>query len=258
MHAVGLPMIPGAVPRSAIILLTGLLALCMPDAHAASSYYGYLQVGFTTPVTANGIEVPRHALLGVGETGTPFSGYALAQRDAVIDAFAQGLGARRYFSVRHALNLGGGLVAMPGDVILDDGAGFSKVLDARTAGVPDGASVDAISLTGDGRLLLSFDIAVKLGGAVFDDADMVVYEIGNFSLYWRATDFGFDEAADLNALTRLGGGRFLMTFATGGKFRERPTAPVMHFWSTCAQAQCGRTSMQTVSVLAKVQSMRFP
>ena len=75
------------------------------------------------------------------------------------------------------------ITARPADVVSFDGVNYTKVFDAITAGIPDGARVDAVATDGS-DLLLSFDITVDLGGGLtVTDEDLVRWDGVGFTLY---------------------------------------------------------------------------
>jgi hypothetical protein len=120
------------------------------------------------------------------------------------------------FSLETTLELGG-IVFRPNDVIRFDGESWSKALDGRAAGIPDGVGIDALAMSGE-NLLFSIDVGASLGGALaVTDADIVAWNGAVFSMVLLSGDAGIDAAADVDALHVDGQGRLLMSFDTAGQ-----------------------------------------
>ncbi|MEO8602546.1 MAG: hypothetical protein ABI629_08225 [bacterium] len=91
------------------------------------------------------------------------------------------------------------------DLVAFDPTGGNCVLlfDSRAAGVADGLDLDAAAALADGRLLLSFDGSGTLGGATFDDEDLLLYDhdagIWGLAFDGSAADPAW-AAADLDAV----------------------------------------------------------
>lgn len=98
----------------------------------------------------------------------------------------------------------GGVEYGPSDIVAF-GAGFSLLWSAAAAGVPAGVNVVGAERDAAGRLVLTFDVPVTLGGTIFLPGQLVGWDAGTgFSLYasdpaWPAGsilgDFGFLPAA---------------------------------------------------------------
>lgn len=98
----------------------------------------------------------------------------------------------------------GGVEYGPSDIVAF-GAGFSLLWSASAAGVPAGVNVVGAERDSAGRLVLTFDVPVTLGGATYLPGQLVGWDPGSgFSLYasdpaWPAgsilADFGFLPAA---------------------------------------------------------------
>ncbi|RQW79105.1 MAG: hypothetical protein EHM62_06855, partial [Methylococcus sp.] len=98
------------------------------------------------------------------------------------------------------IELPGAVIARPADVVrrLANGT-FSITFNGAAEGVPAGASIDAVSVDGNGDLLLSFDTTVSLDGLVAADEDVVRFDGAAFSLVFDGSVAGLAPAADLNA-----------------------------------------------------------
>jgi hypothetical protein len=101
-------------------------------------------------------------------------------------------------SFDRAVALGGGLVARRQDVVHFDGTSFSLVFDGAAAGVPAGLGVDGVDMelgplycgspTVANRLMLSFDASGSVGGIDFDDADVLGFSSGTWTLEYDASE----------------------------------------------------------------------
>ena len=108
------------------------------------------------------------------------------------------------------------ITVRPADVVSFDGVNYTKVFDGLTAGIPDGAHVDAVATEGS-DLLVSFDITVDLGGGLtVADEDLVHWDGGNFTLHFDASLAGIDLALDLDGAHRLINGNLLLSFDGSG------------------------------------------
>ncbi|MFK7894765.1 MAG: hypothetical protein AB8G23_02955 [Myxococcota bacterium] len=127
------------------------------------------------------------------------------------------VGGDRLFAVETWSSFPGGIHARPGDVIRFDGTTYTVEFGATAAGLPAGAKTDAVSLSPQG-LLLSFDIAVDLGGGlVAEDEDLVEWNGSAFSLRFDGSAEGLDRALDVDAAHDLGAGAFLLSFDRTGQ-----------------------------------------
>ncbi|MBT8462735.1 MAG: hypothetical protein KJO44_09475 [Gemmatimonadetes bacterium] len=135
---------------------------------------------------------------------------------ADVTAFGLELGGARLVAFDTTVELPGSVIARRGDVVRTDGASFSIVFDASAAGVPPGATTDAVSLAPSG-LLLSFGTAVSLGGTFVGREDLVRWDGGSFSLAFDGSSEGVSGSLDVDGAQDLGGGSFLLSFDTTGE-----------------------------------------
>ncbi len=123
---------------------------------------------------------------------------------------------RQLLSFDTTVELPGGLIAEPRDVVLFDGTDFSLFFDGSVEGIPDGAMVDAVSLVG-ALLFLSFDTTVALDGLIVEDEDIVFFSTvtGEFGEFFVGSDAGVTPDLDLDGLHRLGGLLFVSFDGSG-------------------------------------------
>ncbi|MBK7951792.1 MAG: right-handed parallel beta-helix repeat-containing protein [Deltaproteobacteria bacterium] len=149
----------------------------------------------------------------------------IAQNADVI-GYGQGPGAERLLSFDTAVSLTAGVVARPGDVVSWNGASHSIVFSAAAAGLPPGVRTDAVSQS-PGGLLLSFDTDVLLPGPLgVADEDLVRWNGSAFSLVFDGSAAGLDRRLDVDGAQDLGGGRFLVSFDTGGATVDALNSPL--------------------------------
>lgn len=138
-----------------------------------------------------------------------------------VDAFERIDADTYYFSVDTHMTFAG-QTAAPGDVLLFDGGSESVFFDASAHGLPDGVDVDAIAFDDSGQLVLSVDTHVALSGSVFEDADLIVFDGSSFASFMDASAAGFDDSADVDAVTTLPGGRLVVSFSSGDGIGGQP------------------------------------
>jgi hypothetical protein len=106
-------------------------------------------------------------------------------------------GGDQLFALDTSAELPGPVFLRPRDVARYDGIGYALEFDGAAAGVPEGAAIDAVTRSAGGGLLVSFDVTVDLGGAhdagggrlglsfdgsgsvggvVFDDEDVLLFQ----------------------------------------------------------------------------------
>lgn len=142
---------------------------------------------------------------------------------ADVTGFADSGSRRLYFTVDTTVVLAGNVTVRPADVAYWDGRAYGLGFDSRLAGIPDGVAVDALALPlSGGQFLLSFDTHVTLPGSLtVADEDVVRFGSGTFSLALDGSAVGIPPELDIDGLTDVGGGSFLVTFDTGGTIDGR-------------------------------------
>lgn len=107
----------------------------------------------------------------------------------------------RLFSLDTTVTLGA-VSPTPADVVRYDGSIHSIELDGGVYGVPLGASVDAITMSGS-SLAVSFDVTVSLSGVTFEDEDLVLFDSGDFSMLFDGSAAGIAPGLDLDGAHRF-------------------------------------------------------
>jgi hypothetical protein len=116
------------------------------------------------------------------------------------------------FATDVSVPLPGGLVARPSDVVRTNGVSYVLEFAGAASGLPDGAAVDAVARTPSGALLLSFDVAVDLGGVRADDEDLVSFDGAAYALVFDGSAEGVDPGLDLDGAAYAGEGRYALSF----------------------------------------------
>jgi len=147
--------------------------------------------------------------------GTPYSddevvfdASAAILGTAPLGTFPEGLGVNGYhplccadqlYTLDATIDLGGGVVAMPGDVVRLSAGTDTLEFDASAEGIPDGTQADAVTLDGFGDLLLSFDTTVALGGGLIAaDEDLVSFDGVSFAMFFDGSAEGVDDGLDVD------------------------------------------------------------
>jgi len=121
----------------------------------------------------------------------------------------------RLFSLDAGALLAGGVFASAGDVVGWDGSVYWIELSAASNGIPDGASIDALSAD-LADLIVSFDTTVDLGVLTAADEDLVRWDGANWSLALDTSAHGVDDALDLDGASSFGEDKFVVSFDTHG------------------------------------------
>lgn len=115
------------------------------------------------------------------------------------------------------VELPGGLIAQPRDVVRYDGVNYSIVFDGSAEGIPAGVRLDALGADADGDLLMSFDTTLALSGTTVADEDVVEFDGANFTLLFDGSAAGVPAGADLDALHfDVASGHLFLSFDVGG------------------------------------------
>jgi hypothetical protein len=132
-----------------------------------------------------------------------------------LTAYHQFWDGAQLFSLAAPALVGGSLGVGPEDVVRYDGASYRLAFDGSARGVPTGAGVDAVTMAA-GRLVLSFDRAVTLGGLSVGMEDLVQFYQGAFTLVFDGSASGVPAGMNLDAAHRLQGNRLAVSFDKGG------------------------------------------
>ncbi|MCB0188168.1 MAG: hypothetical protein KDE31_28060, partial [Caldilineaceae bacterium] len=94
---------------------------------------------------------------------------------------------------------------------------FARLFDASLFGVPNTADVDGIAMVSDNQFYISFNTdSVQLPGlGLVNDQDVVYYDRGTWKMFFRGSDYGFNNnARDIDAFDVTNG--VLYFSLTGG------------------------------------------
>ncbi len=124
----------------------------------------------------------------------------------------------RLFVLDISTSLPGGLYAEPRDVVRYNGTTYTLELDGSSVGIPAGVRIDALSMDQTGALLMSFDVAVQLGGVLAADEDLVRRSGGVYFMFFDGSVEGLASELDVDAVHYLSGSsQFLLSFDTTGQ-----------------------------------------
>lgn len=135
--------------------------------------------------------------------------------DAHVDAYERLPNGDQLLSFDTTLNLPGGVIATPPDVVRFNGATFAVEFDGAANGIPQGVNTDAVAVS-DGDLLLSFDTSVQLDGTTFEDEDLVLFSGGQFVPFFTGRDAGVPADLDLDSAQVLAPKVLLLSFDGSG------------------------------------------
>ena len=97
------------------------------------------------------------------------------------------------------------------DILAFDGDDLSILLDGGAAGIPDGARIDALFITSQDGLVMSFDIPVTLPGLDAGRSDLVLFA-GVFSTYWDGDASGVPLSTNLVGADESAAGALVLAF----------------------------------------------
>ena len=138
-----------------------------------------------------------------------------------VDAYARRQNGDQFLSFDTTVVLPGGATARPGDVWRYDGASYAVAFDAAAGGVPGPADVDAVALYGS-WLLLSFDVALDLGGVHVEPEDLVQFDGTAFSMFFDGSAAGVAPGLNLDGADYLAcNGHLLLSFDGSGSIGGR-------------------------------------
>lgn len=209
---------PGRNTSISFLVLLGLAVACHGiNAAAAAANPWFIVVDPSEQF--NGLVTDPGRVVEFDAASDSFSEFIqLVSIPLEVDGFERVDDETLYFSVNMHADFGSETAA-PSDVFLVDTAAgtLNKVLDAKADGLPDGVDVDAVTLAGNGDLVISIDTHVNLDGTVYDDADLIRFDGSDFSMFIDGSTLGLDHAADIDAVTLFSHDRIVVSTKTGGK-----------------------------------------
>jgi hypothetical protein len=142
--------------------------------------------------------------------------------ETALDAYAVRPNGQQLLSFDTTVVLPGGATARPADVWRYDGLTYSVEFDAAARGVPPGVDVDAVAVYGS-WLLLSFDVALDLGGIHFEREDLARFDGTAWSMFFDGSAAGIAPGIDLDAADYLPcDGHLLLSFDGSGSIGGIP------------------------------------
>jgi hypothetical protein len=135
---------------------------------------------------------------------------------AAISGYHPAANGDELFSLDTAVELPGPLRVEARDVVRYAGGVYSIAFDGSAQGVPDGTTVDAVSETPAGDLLLSFDTTVSLGSVVADDEDVVGFDGASYVLVFDGSAQDIDPGLDVDGVHAAGGEVLVLSFDGSG------------------------------------------
>ncbi len=122
-------------------------------------------------------------------------------REANVDAVSVAGGGGLHLSFDTTVDLGSGVIAADEDLVLFLGGAFVLSFDGSAAGLDPSLDLDAANAQPDGSFLMSFDHAGSIGGVVFDDDTVLIWDGSIWAVALDASDVdGAFAAADLVAV----------------------------------------------------------
>jgi hypothetical protein len=123
----------------------------------------------------------------------------------------------RLFSLDIPVDVTQGLV-YPQNVIAWDGTTYYFAFDPEVAAIPASSGIDALSATGNGLILLSFDVTTQLpGGVVAADEDVVAWDGVGWSMFFDGSAKGIPAGLDIDGLDiHTNGSMLYFSFDTSG------------------------------------------
>jgi hypothetical protein len=114
------------------------------------------------------------------------------------------------------VDLGGGVVAAPEDVVRFNNGNPSVFVDGSAKGIPEGVNIDAVA--GDfPRVIVSFDTTVEVDGNVYQDEDLASFNFISFSPFFDGSAAGIAAELDVDGAHVLEeSGNLLLSFTTSG------------------------------------------
>jgi hypothetical protein len=118
------------------------------------------------------------------------------------------------FSPSHPVTLGGARYEARDVVAWDGAAAFALLLDGAAEGLPRNARIDALFIDRtSGRLILSFDVPVMIGGVRHGRSDLVArLAAGVFALFWDAEAQGVPARTNVVGADQESTGNLVIAF----------------------------------------------
>ena len=105
-----------------------------------------------------------------------------------MDAVSIASGGGLHLSFDTTVDLGSGVIAADEDLVLFLGGGFVLSFDGSAAGLDPALDLDAANVQPDGSFVLSLDQAGTIGGVVFDDDTVLIWDGAVWAVAVDASD----------------------------------------------------------------------
>lgn len=136
---------------------------------------------------------------------------------ARLTSFVELGGGNRLLSFDTTVDLGNGVIAHPADVVYVHPSTVTILFDAAAHGVPEGATVGALTMARGDSLVMSFDVTVKLGDVTASPADLVILVNDAFELFFDGAAAGVPPGLHIDAAQVLQpSGHLLLSFDGSG------------------------------------------
>lgn len=182
-----------------------LLLVATPPARSAGRYY----IALDAPALLSGADRTTSQIVRVDAGAYQLE--ASLPADAPLAALHRRADGSWLLALAAAATLGG-TTFEPRDVLAHDGTASTMLLDGSDAGIPAGAQIDAIATDAAGALVLSFDVAVDLGGVTYDASDLVRRSGSAFTTYWVASAAGVPASSNVAGAAVDLSGKLVITF----------------------------------------------
>ena len=104
-----------------------------------------------------------------------------------------------FFALDRTATLSGGLVVTPRDVVQWDGSGYAIAWDGDVEGLGR-ASIDAITRSAVGDLMISVDRPIYRAGVLYADEDVIDVGTTSYSMAFDGSAYGVVEGLDLDGV----------------------------------------------------------
>ena len=188
-----------------LALLATAASLCV-TAVAAPAATPLLSLYFVPDITVllNGVTVsPQEVAIDDLMGGITRLSIGDVPEGARLTSFVELGGGNRLLTFDTTVDLGDGVIAHPADVVYVHPSTVTILFDAAAHGVPEGATVGALTMARGDDLVMSFDVTVKLGDVTASPADLVILVNDAFELFFDGAAAGVPPGLHIDAAQAL-------------------------------------------------------